>query len=387
MSVMRATPHGRPFRVLYVTESVPNRDPERGDGSSLIPYEVVQAFPETVSVNLLTFAGPVAVPSPVRARCDRVETLPTRSGAAATAALLTGREAGEELRRTARARSTARAWSHEADVTLLHGPHVAFLAHDVVGAVVLQTVDPWSIRLAMEARIASGWRARYRSLRAARSLRRERRLPSATRLLTVGEADAQRWSAALGRPVRAIPNGATVVRRAVRTAADPVICFVGSLNYGPNVESARTLVREVLPRVRAEVPAVRVVVAGRQPGDEVLALSGDGVEVRGNVASVAEVFAAADVAVFVDRSGVGIRNSVTEALAAGLPVVATPVAAREQPGHPRLWVEADVAAVANRVVAVLTSPAGDDTQEVVSSGRTWSDAAADYLEELQLACG
>ena len=42
----------------------------------------------------------------------------------------------------------------------------------------------------------------------------------------------------------------------------PTVTFHGSLAYGPNVDAATVLVRDVLPRVRSRVPDVVVRLAG-----------------------------------------------------------------------------------------------------------------------------
>ncbi|XTR50856.1 hypothetical protein ACOM2C_10150 [Pseudarthrobacter sp. So.54] len=63
------------MKLLYITESVPNRDPVFGDGSSMIPYEILRNLPAEVDVTLLTFAGPVELPDEVRRRCAEVHVL------------------------------------------------------------------------------------------------------------------------------------------------------------------------------------------------------------------------------------------------------------------------------------------------------------------------
>jgi glycosyltransferase involved in cell wall biosynthesis len=135
----------------------------------------------------------------------------------------------------------------------------------------------------------------------------------------------------------------------------------------------------------------------------VQALAGPQVDVLANVPSILDVFHGADVAVFPDEHGVGIRNSVLEALAAGLPVVATPVAARELPAHPLLAVEGSTEALVRRVVEQLTHPrAGQGPPEGPGQGtlrggttggatggatpvRTWETVAGEYLAEVRAA--
>ncbi|WP_157356914.1 glycosyltransferase [Arthrobacter sp. U41] len=374
------------MRLLYITESVPNRDPVFGDGSSMIPYEILRNLPADVDVTLLTYAGPVGLPDEVFSRCESVQVLTPRSRKAAFVRSFAGLNGvGKHERATAEAISTAARLSADSDATLIHGPHALFLARHVQGPVVLQTVDPWSIRAGMDSAIAPRFlRPAYRA-RERRALRAEHRLPARARLLTVGSRDAVEWSERLGRPVRSIPNGAERALRPAARQSGPVVCFVGSLNYGPNIDSAKVLVGKIAPLVWEKVPEARFVLAGRRPGPDVLSLAGPRVEVLANVPSVLDVFQSADVAAFPDEHGVGIRNSVREALAAGLPVVATPVAAREQDPHPLLTVEQDTSRFVDHVVNRLTGPRPGPAERDADAVRTWQTVTQEYLAELRSA--
>lgn len=361
------------MRLLYVTESMPNRDPVFGDGSSMIPYEFLRNLPEDIAVILVTYSGPVGLPDDVRDRCDSVHILAPRNRKLAFIRSFFGLNGlGKQERSTAKAKAITSKLSRMCDATLIHGPHALPLARHVRGPMVLQTVDPWSIRAGMDTAIAKKLRPAYR-LREHQALRAERRLPAAARLLTVAAKDANAWSSRLGRTVRSIANGAEQGVRPADRQDGPVVCFVGSLNYGPNIDSAAVLINKIAPLVWHRVPDAKFVIAGRRPLPSVLDLAGPRVDVLANVPSVLEVFHGADVAVFPDEHGVGIRNSVREALAAGTPVVATPVAAREQEPHPLLTVEEDVDRIAERVVGYLTGRrAGRNTSES-TAGRSTSD--------------
>lgn len=374
------------MRLLYVTESVPNRDPALGDGSSLISYELLRHLPGDVAVSLLTFAGPVDVPEVLRKRCESVLVLPKRPRLGALLRSFFGLNGlGRHERASAQAIAAVKDLSVQHHATLIHGPHALFLANSVRGPLVLQTVDPWSIRAGMDTAIAGTLQKPAYRAREFLALLAERRLPARARLLTVGAADALTWSARLARPVRSVPNGAEPAVREAARPNGPVACFVGSLNYGPNIDSANVLINKIAPLVWQQVPDARFVLAGRRPEDSIQALAGPRVEVLANVPSVVEVFQGADVAVFPDEHGVGIRNSVREALAAGLPVVATSVAAREQDAHPLLTVEDDMEKLIGHVVRILTRPPRGVLPQVDGGLRTWQSVANEYLDELRSA--
>ena len=124
--------------------------------------------------------------------------------------------------------------------------------------------------------------------------------------------------------LRYVPNvvdvAATDPRRA--PADPPEALLVGNFAYAPNREGLDFLVEEVMPQVWAAQPQVRLTVAGRgyeaQPGID------SRVEVLGFVERLDPLYARAACALVPLLSGGGAPVKFIEALAHGLPVVATP---------------------------------------------------------------
>lgn len=167
-------------------------------------------------------------------------------------------------------------------------------------------------------------------------------------------------AAALGelgaRRVEVVANGvdvAAVEHRLPPRAA--VLAYVGSYGYRPNEQAALELVDEVLPLVREHAPEATALVVGREPTPALLAARPH-VEVTGPVASVVERLRGARALVVPLRAGSGTRLKVLEAMAAGTPVVATPLAVAGldlQPGEQVLVGERpeDLARLATEVLA------------------------------------
>lgn len=114
----------------------------------------------------------------------------------------------------------------------------------------------------------------------------------------------------------------------VREGVDgPILLFVGHLGYWPNVAAAKRLAKNILPAVRERHPSARLILAGRYPNPEVQSLSAlPGVEFYANPDCLLEFYERAHVAVVPLSEGGGTRIKVLEAMAVGLPVVATAVA-------------------------------------------------------------
>ena len=138
----------------------------------------------------------------------------------------------------------------------------------------------------------------------------------------------ERAAAALAPGVRTryVPNVVDVkaIER-VRPSGTGRLLLVGDFTYAPNREGLAWLASDVLPIAWKRRPDLRLLVAGRglteAPGDE-------RVEVLGFVEDLRTAYAAADLVVVPLLHGGGSPLKFVEALAYGLPVVATDHAAR-----------------------------------------------------------
>jgi glycosyltransferase involved in cell wall biosynthesis len=192
--------------------------------------------------------------------------------------------------------------------------------------------------------------AEWRKLRALE----RRALRSSQLCVAVSDPDARALAAAGAARVAVCPNGTDPV-----AACDPPtrhsgetlrVVFVGSGTYPPYERGLAWFVREVLPRVRARVPAALDVV-GSPPTARV---SAPGVRYVGRVAAVRPWYERAHVAIVPVFEGSGTRLKVIEAMAHGRPVVSTRLGAEGLPiGAPAHYLEAnDAAAFAARLHAV-----------------------------------
>ncbi len=108
----------------------------------------------------------------------------------------------------------------------------------------------------------------------------------------------------------------------------PNVVFTGAMDYYPNVDAVVFFAREILPLIRASCPGVRFTIVGSSPAAAVRKLERlPGVQVTGTVSDIRPYLATAAVAVVPLRISQGIQNKVLEALAMGVPVVASSNAA------------------------------------------------------------
>lgn len=231
-------------------------------------------------------------------------------------------------------------------------------------------------------------------LRAARYAWYERRLVRlAAATVASGPADARFLGRLGGRSVVVIPNGVGIPASLPPRAPAPTVVFTGTLDYPPNVDAARFLVRTIWPLVRASVPRARLVIAGRRPSDKVKRLRAPDIEVQADPDDMVDVLGRAWVAVAPMRTGTGIKNKVLEAWAAGCPVVMTSIAANG------LVEEAAAPLIADRpepfaslVADLLSRPEHRDAvgarcRDAARLHHTWSGAARSLSALLRQAAG
>jgi glycosyltransferase involved in cell wall biosynthesis len=172
--------------------------------------------------------------------------------------------------------------------------------------------------------------------------------------------------------VRYVPNvvdvGAIAAKAITRPAAGgsgTQVLMVGDFTYSPNRNGRELLVRSVLPLVWQSLAGVRLTIAGRGMEDW---LAPDArIEVAGFVDSLAGLYAQADCVVVPITEGAGSSVKFVEALAYGVPVIATPKAARglEVVAGVHYREGDDAATLARAIVEVLR----DGGAEMAAEGR------------------
>ncbi|MDA8279589.1 MAG: glycosyltransferase family 4 protein [Actinomycetota bacterium] len=188
-------------------------------------------------------------------------------------------------------------------------------------------VDQLSLSYEQRATLSTGWRPAAWRVLAAATGRAERRVAdrgcrpalALHALVAAGRRDAEVLGA------QWMPNTLIDELPAWPPAGAPVwdVLFTGTLDYLPNIEAVRSLLR-MWPRIQQRRPGTTGCVAGRRPSDALRAqCRAAGVDLVADFERFEDLAARAQVVVVPLSAATGMQNKVLDAAAAGLPLVVT----------------------------------------------------------------
>ena len=191
---------------------------------------------------------------------------------------------------------------------------------------ILDTVDLHHLRESREAE--SRRNRRLRSL-AESTRRRELAAISASDETWVVSPTEREYlqSSGCDRPIRLVPNLHEPCAELPCFDNRNGLLFVGGAGHPPNADAVRWLLRDILPRIHAERPDIQLHLAGAGLSTLMPAPLPRGVTCHDHVPDLGPLFAAVRIGIAPLRFGAGVKGKVSQCLALGLPVVATPCAA------------------------------------------------------------
>lgn len=234
---------------------------------------------------------------------------------------------------------------------------ITYNAHNVLTAYERSPAAPshfaYALASAFERRLLSraveSWMVSELDMEAARRLAASARLRYVPNVVDVKAIEPV--------PARALPGRA--------------LLMVGDFLYEPNRAGRSFLVEEIMPAIWRHAPDVRLTLVGR--GLESWEAPDPRIEVAGFVEDLAGAYRRCDCVVVPIREGGGTPLKFVEALAYGIPVVATPFAARglTAVGGRHYREASDCVSFADAVLSVLEDGAG----EMAASGRALAESS------------
>lgn len=237
-------------------------------------------------------------------------------------------ERGARVADRLRALASSGALLERYDLAWCHSALLARAAHGVPATARVLDIDNLPSADLLTRGASGGPRRVYDRALGAAFRREERRRSNLYDVVTV-TSETERAQLEGVRPrVVVLSNCVPAAPQAPVAGSGPLVLFVGSLDYEPNIDAVAWMSDAIVPRLRALVPGVAVRVVGRRPGRRVRELcAAADIELVADAPSLTAHHHAARLVIAPLRSGGGTgRIKVLEALAHGVPVVATPQA-------------------------------------------------------------
>lgn len=149
------------------------------------------------------------------------------------------------------------------------------------------------------------------------------------------------------------------------------ISFIGRMDYYPNIEAMLRFCNDILPLIQQHKPDARMIIIGANPAPEIRRLEQlNGVTVTGTVDDVRDYVRSSAVMVAPLNIARGTQNKILEAMAMGVPVVCSSVAARgvEAEHGKNILVAANNQECADQVLHVLNN--AEQRRSLSLEGRT-----------------
>ena len=171
------------------------------------------------------------------------------------------------------------------------------------------------------------------------------------------------------------------------------LVFIGAMDNLPNIDAVTYLANDIFPLVRQKYPEAMLLLVGSNPTSAVKALGElPNVSVTGRVPEMRPYLHESAVCVVPMRTGYGIKNKTLEAMAAGIPVVASDRGleglAVDGENTPLRALRANTPAAAAAAIGRLFDSAqlrqmlSKNGRELIEQGYTWAIAGQQYEQVL-----
>ncbi|MBI4323477.1 MAG: glycosyltransferase [Candidatus Omnitrophica bacterium] len=185
-----------------------------------------------------------------------------------------------------------------------------------------------------------------------------------------------------GVKIRVLSNGAEIAPRIIHQEPDrpPRLVFTGNMAYPPNEDAVYYFCRQILPLIHRKCPDVWLDVIGNHPSVRLRRFCGRSkqVAVLGFVPDLRAEVIRRTLYVSPLRIGTGIKLKILEAMACGMPIVASPMSIEGMPvtDGRHLLVARSAKEFADKVLEVLTKPAlrqqlGMHAQQLIKDRYEW----------------
>lgn len=125
-----------------------------------------------------------------------------------------------------------------------------------------------------------------------------------------------------------VPAGMDIARKNANTNYNPLdMCFIGAMDWMPNIQGMEWFVEEVMPTLKTSFPEIQVTVAGKKTPGSFMMLQSENLHPVGEVPDAKEFILQHGLMIVPIISGSGIRIKILDGMALGKAILATTIAA------------------------------------------------------------
>ncbi|MBI2257381.1 MAG: glycosyltransferase [Flavobacteriia bacterium] len=100
-------------------------------------------------------------------------------------------------------------------------------------------------------------------------------------------------------------------------------CFIGSMNWKPNIEAVNWIAYGILPKIKKMYPDIKIHIAGSNMSSSMKRMGNQNLIIHGRVEDVYHFMSKHGTLLVPLKTGSGVRIKILEALSAGIPIIAT----------------------------------------------------------------
>lgn len=194
--------------------------------------------------------------------------------------------------------------------------------------------------------------------------------------IVVSDDEGKKVQDLSGATTHVVPNANAVWADVLGPETRSGVIFIAGFTHHPNIDAAIELATVVMPIVWQSLPGLPLTIVGSNAPQSVRELAAADIDIAGWVQDVDPLLAEARVMAAPLRFGAGVKGKVTQALAAGLPVVTTPLGAE------------GLDAVDGEEILIADSPAeiAERIVELHRSDELWASISAGGLDVAERSC-
>ena len=106
------------------------------------------------------------------------------------------------------------------------------------------------------------------------------------------------------------------------------LIFIGNLSYLPNIEAAKFIAKEILPKLVGILPNIKILIAGSNPSNRVLKLANKNIKIQGWVQDIRKTYSSGKIFFAPMTIGSGLQNKLLEAMSMGIPCITSELSNR-----------------------------------------------------------